>query len=77
MVPKYLGLLETQISERVAQIDTGAELWWMHNGCPALNYRPVKGFLHISFPNYVIGTNEEPIAEPARTPDANLCDYAV
>lgn len=72
---EYLELLETHISERVAQVNTVAELWWVHDGCPVYNYRPTKEFPHVSFPNRVIGTNEKPIAWPTRTPDANPCDY--
>lgn len=71
---KYLSLLETEISERVAAVDTCAELWWMHDGCPAHNYRPAREFLQHAFPNHVIGTYEQPIAWPARAPDLNPCD---
>jgi hypothetical protein len=72
--PKYLDLLETEISAKLADVDNGVELWWMQDGCPAHNYGPAKEFLHDAFPGRVIGTNEEPIPWPARSPDANPCD---
>ena len=71
----YLALLENEISAALAKVDPGAELWWMHDGCLSHNYGPAKDFLHAAFPHCVIGTNENPIAWPARSPDANPCDY--
>ena len=59
---KYLELLQTEISERLAAVDTGAELWRMHDGCPAHQYSPAKEFLHNAFPNRVIGRGEVPVA---------------
>ncbi len=73
--PKHVELLEFDISERVAAVHIGTELWWMHDRCPAHNYGIAREFLHAAFLGHVIGSNEEPIAWLARSPEVNPCHF--
>lgn len=73
--PKYLELLENEIGIRLADLDLGKELWYLHDGCSAHNYRPAVDFLRKSFPGRVIGTYEQPLTWPTRSPDLNPLEF--
>lgn len=72
---KYVSLLETEISERVAELGLGEEIWFQHDGCPAHQYAPAREHLYNCFPGQLIGRNEAPLAWPARSPDLNKLDF--
>jgi hypothetical protein len=72
--PKYLEMLQSEISERLDALQLPGELWYQHDGCPAHNYGPALEFLHAAFPSRVIGTYET-FAWPARSPDLAPLDF--
>lgn len=74
---RYLTLLENEIGDRVVAAAGEDELWYMHDGCPAHDYGPARDFLRNAFPRKVIGTYEEPLAWPSRSPDLNPLEFFV
>jgi len=72
---KYLELLQTDMSDQLETVDVGTELWFMQDGCPAHNYHPATTYLRNCFPGKVIGTHEQPLSWPARSPDLNPLDF--
>lgn len=72
--PKYLDLLQNDISERLADLQVDRPIWYLQDGCPAHNYQPAISFLRDSFPGQVIGT-DEPLAWPPHSPDLNVADF--
>lgn len=66
---------QTDISEQVASVGNGGAMWFMHDGCPACNYRPARAFLQDCFNRNVIGTYDEPFSWPPRLPDLNPSDF--
>ena len=65
---KYLELLQGEISDALADLHLPPDLWWMHDGCPAHNSGETREFLQNSFPHRVIGSYEDLLAWPARSP---------
>lgn len=72
---KYVQLLQTEVADRLTDLDVNAAIWYQHDGCPAHNYGPARHFLHRAFPGRVIGSNEQPLAWPPRSPDLNPLDF--
>lgn len=72
---KYVSLLQDEVADLVEDLDFLNECWYMHDGCPAHNSRYAREFLHNSFPGCVIGSYEEPLAWPPRSPDLNPLDF--
>lgn len=71
---RYLQLLQNEVSDLLEDLFLPPNLWYMHDGCPAHNYRLAREFLHNSFAGQVIGTHTTPLGWPARSPDLNPCD---
>lgn len=71
---KYRDLLQNEVSALMEDLNHPDELWYHHDGCPAHNFRLAREYLHDCFPGRVIGSYEQPLAWPARSPDLNPCD---
>ena len=72
---KYFELMVTEIGPRITDFGLNDDLFYLHDGYPAHNYRPGVAFLRESFPRRVIGTYEEPLSWPARSPDLNIMNF--
>lgn len=70
----YIQVLEQVIDEM--PLNVRANMFYMHDGCPAHSGRIVTEWLEEHFPNRWIG-RRGPILWPARSPDLNPLDFFV
>lgn len=59
---RYVELLTNAVSGLLNDMYVDDEIWYMHDGTSAHNYRPATAFLIDAFPGRVIGTRERPLA---------------